>query len=288
MNKLYIAEIEPLTEEALYKEALSLVGEMRREQAAKMRNPSDKARSIAAGLLLHYAVVRNAGMRNAAVRDTGMENAAARNADMPAGRIEDAGMQDANIHAHCIKDVGTQQHGCEREDDIWHAGITWDGNYHVGEHGKPQLPREYGLYFNLSHSGKYAVCAISAHNIGTDIQIHQGERESLARRFFHPEELEVLKTAADPMKCFYDLWCLKESYIKYTGRGLGTGLDRFSVVPFYLHKELWIDGVCCMGVCDPGFIRLDLRELIEHKSCSESAETGPIEGYSLAVVTPAG
>lgn len=226
MNKLYIAEIEPLTEEALYDKALSLVGEKRREQAGKMRNPSDKARSAAAGLLLRYAVTQNA--------------------DMP-----------------------------------------WDGTYYMGGHGKPELPKEYGLYFNLSHSGKYAVCAISDHNIGTDIQIHQGERENLARRFFHPEEQEYLKTAADPVRCFYDLWCLKESYIKYTGRGLGTGLDRFSVIPLYLHKELRIDGACCTGECDPEFIRLDLKELMEYKchdKLSERAEKGPMEGYSLAVV----
>lgn len=272
MNKLYIAEIEPLTEEALYEKALSLVGEKRREQAEKMRNPSDKARSVAAGLLLRYAVVQNANMSNVGVRDTGMGNAIIRNAGMPTGRIEDAGTQ----------------HACEREDDIWNAGITWDGSYHVGEHGKPELPKEYGLYFNLSHSGGYAACAISDHNIGTDIQIHQGERESLAKRFFHPEELEVLNKAEDPVRCFYDLWCLKESYIKYTGRGLGAGLNRFSVIPFYLHKELWIDGVCCVGECSPEFIRLDLKELMEHKchdKVSERAETEPMEGYSLAVVT---
>lgn len=223
MNKLYIAEIEPLTKEALYEKALSLVGEQRREQAEKMKNPSDKARSAAAGLLLRYAVMQ-------------------------------------------------------------HAFISWDGSYHVGGHGKPELPKEYGLYFNLSHSGKYAVCAISDHNIGTDIQIHRGERENLAKRFFHPEELEYLKKADDRMKCFYDLWCLKESYIKYTGRGLGAGLNRFSVVPLYLHKELWIDGVRCMGIYDPDYIRLDLQELVENECCSESVEKGPMEGYSLAMV----
>ena len=252
MNKLYIAEIEPLTEEALYEKALSLVGEKRREQAEKMRNPSDKARSVAAGLLLRYAVVQNADMRNADGQHTD---------------TQDAGM---------------------RDDNMQHAVMSWDGSYHVGEHGKPELPKKYGLHFNLSHSGEYAVCAISDHNIGTDIQIHQGERESLAKRFFHPEELEVLNKAADPVRCFYDLWCLKESYIKYTGRGLGAGLNRFSVVPLYLHKELWIDGICCVGECDPEFIRLDLKELMEHKchdKVSERAETEPMEGYSLAVVT---
>ena len=156
---------------------------------------------------------------------------------------------------------------------------VWDGSCIIGEHGKPMLPKELGLYFNLSHSGDYALCAVSGREIGADIQRHEKHADRLAERFFHPEELAYLKDAKkDSKRCFYDIWCLKESCIKCTGRGLSTGLEKFSVVPFFYGEEITLDGVRCVGERAPAYTQVDLKDL------GETDRKEAVEGYSMAVV----
>lgn len=217
MYKIYVAAVEPLMEDAFYQKALSMVGKERQEKAGKMIQRPDKARSVAAGLLLHYAVSD-------------------------------------------------------------HTGFRWDGSYFIKEHGKPMLPKELGLYFNLSHSGDYVLCAVSDQEIGADIQRHEKYQDRLAERFFHPEELAYLREAEDRKQCFYDLWCLKESCIKCTGRGLSTGLESFSVVPFFYGEEVPLDGIRCVGESTPSYIKTELKDFTE----IHTKET--IKGYSMAAV----
>ena len=237
MHKIYIIKIEPLLEDSLYEKALSMIGKDRRESVIRMKNRPDQARSVAAGLLLNYAVIH-------------------------------------------------------------HCGCPWDGSFRLGEHGKPMLPDRYGLFFNLSHSGDYAVCALADREIGVDIQKHKEYKETLARRFFHPEELAFLSTAGDQKRCFYDLWSMKESCVKYTGQGLSTGMDSFSVIPLLHGENMHIAGQICIGEWNPPYQLLDIQNCLDQltdqtprirngeEDFSENAlRKDPIEGYSLSYVT---
>ena len=97
-----------------------------------------------------------------------------------------------------------------------------------GAHGKPYFPDAPQLQFSISHSGAYWLCAFSAAPVGLDVQQHRAcQKQALARRFFSPAECAFLeRTAYVP---FFDLWCAKESYLKYLGRGLRVPLDSFCV-----------------------------------------------------------
>ena len=88
-----------------------------------------------------------------------------------------------------------------------------------GEHGKPSFSDAPQLHFSISHSGAYGLCAFSAAPVGLDLQQHRlCQRQALARRFFLPAEQDFLeRTSYAP---FFDLWCAKESYLKFTGEGL--------------------------------------------------------------------
>lgn len=98
----------------------------------------------------------------------------------------------------------------------------------AGGGGKPSL-NDGMVFFNLSHSGNYALCAISDQELGADVQVNSTYRADLASRFFSLEEQQYLQRASDPDDAFARLWTLKESYIKAKGEGLRIPLQSFTV-----------------------------------------------------------
>ena len=103
-------------------------------------------------------------------------------------------------------------------------------------YGKPQ-PRE-GLgvqapYFNLSHSNGRAVLAVSrTPELGVDIEFTGRKRRAakIAHRYFADEEIQTLLALPDSAQQsrFYELWSLKEAYIKARGLGLAIPLRSFA------------------------------------------------------------
>lgn len=96
--------------------------------------------------------------------------------------------------------------------------------------GKPYLVNVDNFHFNISHSGNWVVCAIDDFSIGIDIERIQAVDLSIAKRFFSEEEyIDLLEK---PVSCrtsyFFELWTLKESYIKADGRGLYLALNKFA------------------------------------------------------------
>ena len=79
------------------------------------------------------------------------------------------------------------------------------------EMGKPYY--QNGPYFNISHSGKYIVMAVSSKEIGVDVEENVEKNVSMLMRLFNEVETRMVKEHAD----FYYLWCAKESLIKCMG-----------------------------------------------------------------------
>ncbi|WP_421616964.1 4'-phosphopantetheinyl transferase family protein [Brevibacillus sp. TJ4] len=97
--------------------------------------------------------------------------------------------------------------------------------------GKPFLPDFPRFHFNLSHSGKWVVCATSHSRIGIDIEKVESIDLDIAKQFFSNAEYEDLANKPDEEKraSFYEIWTLKESYIKAVGMGLSLPLQSFAV-----------------------------------------------------------
>lgn len=107
-------------------------------------------------------------------------------------------------------------------------------NYTIarGLHGKPYLKEKEDIFFNISHSGEYIMCAFSDSPVGVDIEKKGKMKMPVARRFFHAEEilrLENIREEKDRAELFYRLWSVKESFLKYTGEGLSASLSSFTV-----------------------------------------------------------
>ena len=83
------------------------------------------------------------------------------------------------------------------------------------ENGKPYFAN--GPYFNISHSGKYVLMAVSTAEIGVDIEEVKNKDMSSLVRIFNEAEAKMIKEHSD----FYYLWCAKESLIKCMGLTVG-------------------------------------------------------------------
>lgn len=112
----------------------------------------------------------------------------------------------------------------------------------IQEGGKPFFRDKPEICFNLSHSGEYVCCALGREPVGADIQEHTGIREGLAERFFTAEDKRRLSQCRgkEREKLFFQMWSIKESYIKLTGRGLGQGLSSFEIQ--WQEKRIWENG----------------------------------------------
>ena len=87
--------------------------------------------------------------------------------------------------------------------------------------GKPYYPN--GPFFNISHSGKYVVMAISNQEIGVDIEEDIEKNMDILLKIFNDAEVKMIKEHAD----FYYLWCAKESLIKC----MGSSISKIKEVP---------------------------------------------------------
>ena len=86
--------------------------------------------------------------------------------------------------------------------------------------GKPFLEKDPELHFNLSHSGNYAVCAVSEQEVGIDIQVIQEPKDSLLKYCCTEQEVKRIRESVSPAAAFTAVWSWKEAFMKMTGQGL--------------------------------------------------------------------
>jgi len=104
--------------------------------------------------------------------------------------------------------------------------LEFDKNFY----GKPFLCQYPSFHYNVSHSGDWVVCAVYNKKIGVDIEKILPFDWQMAKGFFtRGEYWELLNTKEERNAFFYDLWTLKESYVKAQGRGLSIPLNSFNV-----------------------------------------------------------
>ena len=149
-----------------------------------------------------------------------------------------------------------EQEGIPSEEQIF-AENQW---------GKPYLKHHKDIHFSLSHSGIWAVCAVSDENLGVDVELPRCTM-AVAKRSFRPEELEGLEDLDryHQTDALNRLWTAKEAFLKMLGKGLTLPLDSFTVRlgetaelvqdytdrPYRLHEYrigLYRVCLCCVGM----------------------------------------
>ncbi len=189
---------------SLFESALLKVDSVRREKALRGGTARGRAAALGAGLLLQKAV-----------RDR-------------QGKTEEDRQAAGTGRGSCVS--------CRKS----YLSYTVSGlvselaepfplTYRYGDKGKPYL-ENVPLYFNLSHSGDYVLCAVSGREVGADIQkIQPVDVMKLARRFFSEPECRTLERCENEQErqwVFLRLWTRKEAWGKFTGEGVAAALGR--------------------------------------------------------------
>ena len=106
--------------------------------------------------------------------------------------------------------------------------------FSYGPMGKPALPG--GPAFNLADCKDHVLIAIApvgSVELGVDVERLRRvpDAAGIAERFFAPAERAALAALPDALRDegFLNGWTRKEAFIKATGQGLSTSLDRFAV-----------------------------------------------------------
>lgn len=102
------------------------------------------------------------------------------------------------------------------------------------DHGKPRLPADCDIEFNMSHSHALALFAFTrAGAIGVDVEYvrRKTDIKGIGERFFSPREADTLFGLPDDEQtaAFFRCWTQKEAYVKAKGLGVTMGLDTFDV-----------------------------------------------------------
>lgn len=105
----------------------------------------------------------------------------------------------------------------------------------ISKKGKPALDHEgLSIHFNLSHSGDFALCAVSLSPVGVDIEksrpLHS--LEALSKRFFCLSEHNYIMAQAElahRQDAFFKIWTAKEAVLKGLGVGIGNNLHNTEI-----------------------------------------------------------
>ncbi|HEY3594759.1 MAG TPA: 4'-phosphopantetheinyl transferase superfamily protein [Polyangiaceae bacterium] len=111
-----------------------------------------------------------------------------------------------------------------------------DWRFENNAFGRPEIAAgqiELDLRFNLSHAHGLVACAVAlGRTVGIDVEWNQREPSMLSsiQHFFSPTEVRDLLALPEPARParFFQVWTLKEAYIKAHGKGLSMPLADFS------------------------------------------------------------
>ena len=103
--------------------------------------------------------------------------------------------------------------------------------FKTGKFGKAYISNHENIHFNLSHSNKMILCAISDKEVGVDVEYVDAEIDlNIAKHYFFNKEYDSIMKSDNPANEFFKYWVLKESYMKYTGLGMNLKLNSFEIV----------------------------------------------------------
>lgn len=99
-----------------------------------------------------------------------------------------------------------------------------------GEYGKPYLTDYPYIHYNISHTDGLVVCAIGDEPLGIDVEKIRTYPHEIVRKILSEQEKAALNQCLEKERdrFFFQLWTLKESYVKAKGCGITVPLAGIS------------------------------------------------------------
>lgn len=113
-----------------------------------------------------------------------------------------------------------------------HKALLGEYAVRYSDNRKPVLESDKGLFFNISHSDDFVALALSDKEVGCDIQEIRPYNPKVALRHYCENEMKLIESSSDKDDAFIRMWALKESILKFTGKGLSGGLASYDFSPF--------------------------------------------------------
>lgn len=123
-----------------------------------------------------------------------------------------------------------------------------------GAQGKPFL-EESKVCFNLSHSGEWAVCAVSDQEVGVDVESlcrfeqHGNRMQGIVRRCLNEKERMHWENSKNQGEELVRIWTRKESFVKMTGEGLSRNFTTVDTLTEGFFQQRNLPGGYWAAVC---------------------------------------
>ena len=118
-------------------------------------------------------------------------------------------------------------------------GIDENPLFIYNEYGKPSIAGHPEIFFNLSHCKEAAVCVISDHPVGIDVESIREYKESLVRYTMNDDEVREIESSESPASTFIRLWTMKEATMKLIGTGISN--DMKNVIDTVTYRYTTVD-----------------------------------------------
>ncbi|MFA9421941.1 MAG: 4'-phosphopantetheinyl transferase superfamily protein [Sedimentibacter sp.] len=152
------------------------------------------------------------------------------------------------------------------------------------QYGKPKLKKYKNIYFNISHSGNWVVCALGKWEIGVDVEKIDTLSLNVAKNIFTKMEYNnLILCRENPEELFYKLWTLKESYVKAIGKGLQIPFSvlefRFSNQTIYFYTNSTLNN-------QYDFVTYKIDQMHRVSICSLSSPIPLCENFCKKIIKP--
>ena len=98
----------------------------------------------------------------------------------------------------------------------------------IDSNKKPYLSSHPSVFFNVSHSGEWALIAIAKTPIGIDVEYVNTsfEYEEILPTIFNKPEINEIKNSKDNHHAFFKFWTRKEAIVKAIGKGIDDDIKK--------------------------------------------------------------
>ncbi|GEM_PF-3063738 len=102
-------------------------------------------------------------------------------------------------------------------------------NVFKDDNGKPVTDRD-DIFVSVTHTKNMVICGISGMPLGIDAEEsgRKVQTEKISQRFFTEEENEKVRLEGE--NSFFMIWCRKEAFAKWEGRGLSYGIKKIPTI----------------------------------------------------------